>query len=515
KAYVVWDYQAIHIAQLTDDLTDIVPGTEHVLFDKAAGMGEGSHFYKFDDKYYILSANYAGGMRMSAARADNVFGPYEVNRAISTNEDFGLMRGKRLAGKGPPFSITPPDPASRNGLSMHQGAIVKAPDGQWWGLSMMDANSIGRLTALSPVTWQDGWPWFGLPGNLTRTPRTWVKPMASAPQPVSVPYRRSDTFSEKTLQPVWQWNHVPVDGKWSLSEHPGYLRLHALPATSLWDARNSLTQRAIGPASSPTVALDASNLKPGDVAGLALLNQPYAWIGAEQTETGLNIALYDQSTDKTVRVATQAKKLYLRADCDFMAETARFSYSTDGHRFTPIGDVFPMVFQLTTFQGVRYTLFSFNTKGAEGGYADFDSIDIRQPWPHGIRRPIPYSRSIRLSAYGAADGLSVIAVHPGLGAPATFRVIDRGLGRVALSQGGKFLSVDKDGHVDLTSGQPADGQTFQWSETPTGELVLMSLATNRYLRIDPTTHVVSADSPGPLPDGSDGDRFVWRTAKGR
>ena len=54
-----------------------------------------------------------------------------------------------------------------------------------------------------------------------------------------------------------------------LAERPGYLRLHALPAKSFWEAKNSLTQRAIGPKSSPTVALDVAGLKDGDVAGLA------------------------------------------------------------------------------------------------------------------------------------------------------------------------------------------------------------------------------------------------------
>ena len=114
---------------------------------------------------------------------------------------------------------------------------------------MMDANSVGRLTALSPVTWTDGWPYFGLPGNLGRSPRTWVKPNTGASEPRSAPYQRSDDFSADRLQPVWQWNHVPVDGKWSLDERPGFLRLHALPAADLWHARNTLTQRAIGPRS--------------------------------------------------------------------------------------------------------------------------------------------------------------------------------------------------------------------------------------------------------------------------
>jgi hypothetical protein len=50
-------------------------------------------------------------------------------------------------------------------------------------------------------------------------------------------------------------------------------------------------------------------------------------------------------------------------------------------------------------------------------------------------------------------------------------------------------------------------------ETPTGELVLMSLRTNRFLRIDPRTKHIVADSPTPLPDNSDGARFVWSSVK--
>ena len=71
---------------------------------------------------------------------------------------------------------------------------------------------------------------------------------------------------------VWQWNHAPDDTRWSLKERPGFLRLHSLPASDLWWARNSLTQRAIGPQSTPTTVLETAGMKPGDVAGLALLN---------------------------------------------------------------------------------------------------------------------------------------------------------------------------------------------------------------------------------------------------
>lgn len=511
KAYVVWGHQDMHIAQLEPDLTDIVPGTEKVLFAKTDGMGEGAHFYKIDGKYYILSANYAGGFRMPAARADKVYGPYEVNQAISRDEAFGMSSGHALKNKAPPFEIAPPDPAKSAG-PLHQGGIILTPAGEWWGFSMMDFSAVGRLLALSPVTWKDGWPYFGLPGNLGRTPRTWVKPKTAAPQAVAVPYERSDDFSAAALKPVWQWNHVPVDAMWSLRERPGFLRLHTLPAASFWEARNSLTQRAVGPMSAPTVALDAAGLKDGDVAGLGLLNLPYATLGVEKTAAGLALTLYDQATGKASRVDVGAARIWLRADCDFLTEQARFSYSLDGKTFTPIGAAFTMVYQLTTFQGVRYALFAYNRKGGKGGYADFDSVDIHEPHPRGLMRPIPFGQRILLASYKATGGLRAAGGQLGRGAPSPFVVRDMGLGRVALQSGADYLGVAADGRAGLRPGPAAAAHSFQWIETPTGELALMSLVTHRFLRIDPRTGAITADSPGPAPGGGDGVRFTWTAA---
>lgn len=509
RAYVVWGHQAMHLAQLNDDLTDIVPGTERVLFSEDAGMGEGAHFYKIDGKYYIISANYAGGFRMPAARADHVLGPYEVNRSISSHEDFGMASGLRLGSPKPPFSTWGPDPATNHSLAMHQGGIVHTPEGEWWGYSMMDFNSVGRLLGLSPITWKDGWPYFGLPGNEMRSPRTWVKPKTATPQPVRVPFQRSDDFSAPKLQPLWQWNHVPVDGKWSLSERPGFLRLHALPATSFYDARNTLTQRGIGPMSTPTVQLDVSNLKPGDTAGLGLLNLPYATLGVEKRTDGQDVVFYDQFRDQTVRVKMTGTRIWLRADCDFLTERARFSYSFDGVTFIPIGDAVALLYQTYTFQGVRYGLFNYNTAGTEGGFADFDSIDVHQPQPRGLMRPIPYKRSIQLTSFRGTTGLAAGEGGLASGVPTRFDVVDRKLGRIALRSGKNYVTVGADGTVKLAAGPSGAAQTFQWIETPTGELVLMSLATNRFLRIDPKTRDIRADSPGPMPDNSDGARFIW------
>jgi xylan 1,4-beta-xylosidase len=513
--YAVWGYRSIQFAQLTDDLTDIVPGTQREIIPENAGMGEGLHFYRIDGKYFIISAWYDQRMRMPAARADRPEGPYEVNQAISIDEDFGLAQGYRLAdmkGTKPPYDIKPGNPHATGKLSLHQGGVIQTPLGEWWGYSMIDYNSVGRLTALSPITWKDGWPYFGLPGNPGRTPRTWVKPKTREPQPIKVPYARNDDFSGSALQPIWQWSHVPVNDAWSLSERKGHLRLHALPATSLWDARNTLTQRSIGPISAPMAVLDTSSMKDQDLAGLALFNRPYAWIGVERANSKTSLVQFDEQTNRTARVDLSTPRVWLRADCDFLKEQAQFSYSTDGRKFTSFGEPLTMVFQLTTFQGVRYALFSYNKSGTRGGAADFDSFAVDQPFPRGLMRPIPYGERVLFTALNQSYGLNATKAGLAAAAPVTFEVIDMTLGRAALKSDHGFLSIGSSGDGQLTQGPPDESATFQWIETPTGELVLMSLRTNRFLRIDPRTQRIVADSPTPLPDNSDGVRFVWSPA---
>jgi hypothetical protein len=80
---------------------------------------------------------------------------------------------------------------------------------------------------------------------------------------------------------------------------------------------------------------------------------------------------------------------------------------------------------------------------------------------------------------------------------------------VALAAAGGHLSVGRDGAVAPRGGEPGEAETFQWMETLDGDLILMSLATKRYLRVDPAGRVL-ADSPGPRPDGNDGVRWRWR-----
>ena len=522
KIYAVYGASNIHIVELNQDLTDLVPGTDRVLIERSLGMGEGSHIYKLKGKYYIVSAIPGAHVPMKCARAAKLEGPWEVE-TISAEESLGIGQGYRPKGRSqnPPFEANPPDPAERHSLDLHQGGIVDTPSGEWWGFSMQDHNSVGRLTALSPVTWVDGWPYFGLPGNLKRSPSIWVKPNTGHVDPITSPYVRSDDFSGPKLQMAWQWNHVPDDTKWSISERPGYLRLHSLPAKDFWWARNSLTQRAIGPESTVTTELDGAGLNSGDVAGLALLNLPYAWIGLQRDDNGYAIAEYDHSTGKTVHEPISSPHLWLRVHCDFDTEIAKFSYSSNGKDFKPLGPDFVMVFQLTTFQGVRYALFNYNTGMTPGGQADFNFFNVDEPRPNGLTKPIPVSQSITITGLANGNALAVVDGKlqslSGTGKATPFRVVDQGKGRIALqTKDGKYVSVGgdgKSGDVTLKAGKPGAAETFQWVDLQRGDTLFLSLTTHRYIVAPKEPGAVSADHPGPAPDRKDGSCFEWKTAQ--
>ncbi len=535
KVYVVWNYNQVMFAQLKPDLSDIIPETKRVLIPAGSGMGEGHHFYKIRGKYYIISANYAPVGRMQCARADRPDGPYETV-VISDRESMGTPRGWWVAnvGLGRPvpepgmeFKLFKPGANEFGATTLHQGGIVDLPNGDWWGFSMMDFNSVGRTTFLSPVTWQDGWPYFGLPGNPGRSPRTWFKPAVGVKVAPTAPYERSDDFSGPALHPIWQWNHAPDNAKWSLAEKPGVLRLHTLPARQFLWARNTLTQRVIGPVSSATAELDAAGLQPGDTAGLGLLNMPFATLGVVRTDSGFILRWYDQLGNQTIDQPLSPPHVFLRATGDYDNDVARLSYSMDGVTFSDLGGEIRLPYQLKTFQGTRYALFAFNTAGRAGGYADFADFRVNEPMADRSH-DVPLGRVITLANLANGD---VAWIHPlGLlhwaapgskeaaGPQARFRVLDRGQGRVALEamDGGGFLTVvgaGLSGDVRVLKEESA-ASLFLWQDLLRDrQCMLLSLKTHRYVGLDPATgEPYSADWPGTRPDRKDGTVLVWADA---
>ena len=514
------------IEELNPDLRSFkVDAPKHELPER---MGEGHHFYKIKGKYVDISCQPGGAVDEFVAVADSLDGPWKVTKMV-TGESLGETAAAPAKAN-----------ANDRGLWIHQGGMCDTPAGELWTTIMSDHGSAGRMINLAPITWDDGFPVIGLPGNLRKAPNTWIKPNTGFTQEPQPTYVWDENFDSGKLNPHWQWNHVPDDGKWSLTEKPGVLRLHSLPAPSLFNARNSVCQRPPGPECRITVELDTTGLAEGDNAGLGLLSTPYAWIGVAKSTNGSALQLFEgrggggrrggpapPPGEPVVGSTNPPTHLWLRVHCDFDQDTAIFSWSADGKEFTALGNAFTPTFQLTTFQGVRPALFNFNTSGQPGGYADFDNYTSEEPRARGWEREIPMGKTITLTSgadgsWLAADTQSNLLVSLPAGAGgvvatnAKFLVVDLGLGRVALRAGnGKLVSV-ADGAVvlkDLAGQPPGEAETFQWVNLLRGDTMLMSLTNHRYLTTTPNEPgPVTATATGPSPARKKGECFKWKEA---
>ncbi|MBE0538048.1 MAG: endo-1,4-beta-xylanase [Phycisphaerae bacterium] len=519
------------IEELTPDLRSFVPNSRRMM--NAPGMGEGHHLYKINGKYYDISAIPGGTVDQMVARADSIDGPWTVER---------MVEGESLGVTTVPLAVAT---ERDRGLTLHQGGMVDTPSGEWWSVIMSDHGSAGRMVALVPITWDSGFPLIGLPGNLRKAPNTWIKPNTGHIQDPKPAFVHDDNFDSGKLNPHWQWNHVPDDSKWSLTEKPGVLRLHSLPAEDFYSARNSLCQRPPGPESIMTVELDASGMVEGDTAGLALLSSPYAWIGVVKSADGMRVQRYaspnrgrgfgargaapvTSEAPPTISPINPPEHLWLRVACNFDTDEAVFSWSADGKEFTPLGDPFTMTFQLRTFQGVRPSLFHYNTSGRAGGYVDFDNYTVDEPRARNIEREIPLGKTITLTS--GADG-SILAVNTRnmtlVNATADrtavearnthFEIVDLGKGRVALQTvNGRFVSVAGN-HVvlkDLAGKTPGNAESFQWINLMRGDTMLMSLANHRYLATRPNSPgPVTVSATGPNPARKGGACFKWKAVE--
>lgn len=520
------------IEELTPDLKNFVPGSRRQLVvPQGQRMGEGHHLYKIKGKYVDVSAIPGGPVDQMVAIADSIEGPWKIERMVQ-GESLGVTAAA-------PLRAQPND----RGLWLHQGGMVDTPSGQWWSVIMSDHGSAGRMVSLAPITWDNDFPLIGLPGNLRKAPNTWVKPNTGYSQDPKPAFIHDDNFDGGKLNPHWQWNHVPDDTKWSITEKPGVLRLHSLPAKDFYSARNSICQRPPGPESIMTVELDSTGLVAGDIAGLALLSSPYAWIGVVISAESTTLQMFDSTgsgggsrggpaasatpaNSPTMGPTNLPNHLWLRVACNFDSDRAIFSWSADGKEFTPLGKPFTMTFQLRTFQGVRPSLFHFNTTGQAGGYADFDNYTVDEPRARGIEREIPMGKTIVLTSgadgsFLAADLASSTLVNvpaaDQIPANARFQVMDLGLGRVALKAGnGKVVSVTPDSVVlkDLGNTKPGAAESFQWINLMRGDTMLMTLTNHQYLATKPNTPgPVTANALGPAPARKSGAEFKWKVVE--
>lgn len=121
--------------------------------------GEGTHAYKVDGKYYLLSITWPSGPRndgtggywkrgMVCYRSDNIYGPYEGMLIMNQEANFDGYVG----GGGP----------GQGGITNAIGGDNRSSDGSWYGMIFQDRGAVGRTPLLVNVNWNtpgyEGWP---------------------------------------------------------------------------------------------------------------------------------------------------------------------------------------------------------------------------------------------------------------------------------------------------------------------------------------------------------------------
>ena len=361
KVYMIYGNRKLTLVELDTDLSGIKQGgINTVVIENStaptdsiatSGLGEGSQLFKVNGKYYLFNITWPrGGIRTVVIhRADRITGPYEGRIGL---QDLGVA----------------------------QGGLIDKPDGTWYAYLFRDFGSVGRIPYLVPVNWVDGWPVLGIDGKV---PGSLDLPANKSLIPGIV---NSDEFTRKENEPalplVWQWNHNPDNRRWSISERKGFIRLKTGRVdTSFLAARNTLTQRTIGPVCTGSTSLDVSNMKDGDFAGLCLLQKNYGIVGVRVNGSSKTIVMVNAGTGKPEVVETVAldqKVIYFKAECDFTdkKDVAYFFYSLDGRSWKSIGTPLKMTYTIPHFMGYRFGLFNYATKTV-GGFVDVDWFRIQ------------------------------------------------------------------------------------------------------------------------------------------
>ena len=335
----------IHLWKLSPDGKKLMDGSDVILHQ--SNGSEANKLYKWNGLYYhYFSEVRAEGRVPMMGRATNIAGPYEYRQ-------IGHVK------KGVDYEP-------------NQGGIVQSVSGEWWFFTHHGSGDwSGRITSLLPVTWTNGWPIIGELGADGIGNMVWsaTKPVKNSPR---ITPQTDDEFSAATLSPQWEWHYQPRAENWSLTERPGYLRLHAfkgLHGDNLLKVGNVLTQRPFRTSTNVvTVKMELSGMADGQSAGLFhFTTAGYAGVGVTQSN-GARQLIYRLGLNVERGAEVKGSSVWLRSTWG-LDGVCRFYRSLDGKTFEPAGESYQM--KWASYRGDRIGLFNYNNN-ADAGHVDVD-----------------------------------------------------------------------------------------------------------------------------------------------
>jgi len=165
--YIFYGSGATSAVRLNDDLTAIVADYPNIFRAEdyagepfVGGLFEGAQVHYIDGEYYVAIITWPSGQNRQEVllRSPHLLGRYQTADGSNPYEARSALNSDGFA----------------------QGGLVEVPDGdggyEWWGMFFRDTYPLGRIPALIPAAWEDGWPTFGDDG-VVRVGDTFTKPV--------------------------------------------------------------------------------------------------------------------------------------------------------------------------------------------------------------------------------------------------------------------------------------------------------------------------------------------------
>ena len=350
KAYVVYGNTDIHLTELNDDLTGPKEGgLDRVIVDDAGNpmLGlEGSHLYKIDGRYYLFMIH---SLRDRWRRVEAMYVSDSPDGEFTGGDIYDNDLGIRDSG-------------------IAQGGIVEGPCGSHM-IMFQDSGAIGRLPVEVPFEWRDGRPVFDEENTVEECEL--------------IGLCGSDDFTDG-YKDFWQFNHEP-DLRLVEFNNGFHITTDKI-CRNLFHAKNTLTQKTLGPVCHATVTVSAKDLNDGDFAGLSAFQGDYAFAGITKENGSLYAVMlsntskggpWDLSEEEGLteeKVPVTGDLLTVKVECDFRNDTATCFIEGPGG-FRQIGTPHQLRFRLDHFTGCRFALSCFSTKHA-GGTAVFKDFSL-------------------------------------------------------------------------------------------------------------------------------------------
>jgi xylan 1,4-beta-xylosidase len=224
---------------------------------RGARWSEAPHVYKINGLYYLMIAEGGTGHdhAVTIARSETVTGPYENNPRNP------ILTHRHLGRDYPSVNVGHAD-------------IVETQTGEWWMVMLASRpyggyyRNLGRETFMAPVRWEEGWPIVN-PG-LGRV--EFVHPAPDLPEQRWPTAPACDHFEAERLGFEWNFLRTPRKDFWSLSERPGYLRLHLRSQMiSKWENPSFIGRRQQHLSFAARTAMEFTPQSANEEAGLILL----------------------------------------------------------------------------------------------------------------------------------------------------------------------------------------------------------------------------------------------------